>query len=242
MTSLRMTRAAAIAARLMAILAIISVCPIAATASAVDVALPSDAANLVQPGDLCKRGYTDYYWTLEDEFSGNQSYTVFCGQVECCDCSGGWKPISVTMYLYWEEKNSCRLTVQAEIREAKQVGSAGPVPGGLVTRSKPTIVGPFKPAGLWAVTVALPRDCPTVAGPCFATLQFLDTCEELPAVVAGPAACEAMTTWVDSGDGPVDLAACGFPGNPNVYATFECQIPNAEQPVAWSTIKGRYAE
>jgi hypothetical protein len=211
-------------------------------ASMVDAQRSAAITRTGEPGDLCKRGYTDYYWTLEDEFSGNESYTVFCGHNWCCECDGRWKPISVTMYLYWEDRNACSFTAKAEIREASAEGSACPVPGRLVVESEPTIVGPFEPAGLWAVTVALPHDSPTVSGPCFATLRFLDTCDELPAIVAGPAACEAMTTWVDGGDGPIDLATRDFPGNPSVFATFECQIPAAAEPVAWSAIKGRYTK
>jgi hypothetical protein len=241
MSSVITARAAARVAVLLVGLFLV-VTPSGASASASEIGYNTADAQFVKPGDLCKRGYTDYYWTMDDKFSGNESYMVLCGPSECSDCPGGWKPISVTMYLYWEERNSCQLTVQAEIRRAELGGANEPSPGELITTSAPTVVGPFAPAGLWAVTVALPRDCPTVAGPCFATLRFLDTCDERPAVVAGPAECESTSTWLDSGDGWVDLASCNFPGNPSVYATFECQIQDGNQPAAWSAIKDQYAE
>jgi hypothetical protein len=146
------------------------------------------------------------------------------------------------MYLYWETRNSCGLTVQAELREATYSESGGTAPGNLIVTSEPTSVGPFKPAGLWAVTVALPRDSEMIGGPCFATLRFLDTCDDRPAVVATPTACQARTTWVNGGEGWIDLSTCDYPGNPSLFATFECQNPTEELPVAWSSIKSRYTE
>jgi hypothetical protein len=196
----------------------------------------------IEPGDVCERGYTDYYWTLDDEFCGNESYRVFCPPSQCSDCAGGWKPLSVTMYLYWETRNTCSLTVQARLRRAIISDSGAPVPGDVITVSEPTAVGPFEPAGLWAVTVALPRDCPTIDGACFATLSFLDTCDDRPAIVATPTECTATSTWVSRGDGWVDLVSCDYPGNPSLFATFECQYPNEEQPVAWSAIKSRFTD
>jgi hypothetical protein len=198
---------------------------------------PTVAVALSEPGDVCKNGQTTYYWTLEDRFQGNESYRVFCGPTECGGCEGGWLPVSVTMYLYWEEENDCALTVQAEIHEA---GDAPGEQGRLVTVSERKTVGPFHPAGLWAVTVAMPLDAPVIEGPCFATLRFLDTCDELPAVVAAPGACDQARAWNDRGDGWTDVYDQELPGNLSAYATFECQVPKAGQEIGWGTIKSMY--
>jgi hypothetical protein len=239
MSSIRAARASLTAATFILVLCALAL-PAACLASAPHHSEADDGGG-GEPGDICRRGYTSYYWTLDDRFSGSESYMVYCDPTGCSDCGGGWKPISVTMYLYWETKNSCALTVQAEIRRAESSVSAEPEPGDLIAMSEPTVVGPFSPAGLWAVTVALPRDCPEVDGACFATLKFLDTCDERPAVVATPSACEESTTWVDRGSGWMDLARCDYPGNPSLHATFECQLPPEEE-VDWSTIKSRFAD
>lgn len=199
-----------------------------------------DVATLSQPGDVCKNGHVNYYWTLEDRFTGNESFGVFCGPAGCAGCEGGWKPISVTMYLYWEEENSCALTVQAEIREADSADATRSSQGRLLAISETKTVGPFRPAGLWAVTVAMPLDSPTIDGPCFASIRFLDTCDELPAVVAAPGECEAMVSWNDRGEGWVDLRDLDLPGNLSAYATFECQLPEQGESVGWATIKSMY--
>jgi len=199
-----------------------------------------ESATLSQPGDVCKNGQANYYWTLEDRFTGNESFRVFCGPTGCAGCEGGWKPVSVTMYLYWEEKNSCALTVQAEIREADPTDPTRSRQGRLLAVSESKTVGPFRPAGLWAVTVAMPLDSPVIEGPCFASIRFLDTCDELPAVVAAPGECEAMVSWNDRGEGWVDLRDLDLPGNLSAYATFECQLPAQDQSVGWATIKSMY--
>jgi hypothetical protein len=224
------------------VLSLSIVCALLCQTAAAGTAPPSPpaTATAVEPGDLCERGYTSYYWTLDDEFLGNESYMVYCRPSQCDDCGGGWRPLSVTMYLYWEMRNDCGLTVQAAIREARTEGTGVPVPGQVIAVSELTSVGPFAPAGLWAVTVALPRDCPTVDGPCFATLRFLDTCDDRPAIVATPSTCEAKRTWVSRGEDWIDLVGCDYPGNPSLFATFECQYPDEELPVAWSAIKSQY--
>jgi hypothetical protein len=145
------------------------------------------------------------------------------------------------MYLYWETQNDCALTVQAEIYEANATGIGRPEQGRLLAVSEQKNVGPFKPAGLWAVTVAMPDDSPRLEGPCFATIRFLDTCDELPAMVAAPGACEPMRSWNDRGDGWKDMRDLDMPGNLSAYATFECQLVNDEENAAsWTTIKSMY--
>ena len=197
-------------------------------------------ATVSQPGDVCKNGYTSYYWMLEDRFTGNESFRVFCGPAGCAGCEGGWKPVSVTMYLYWEEENSCALTVQAEIHEADPTDLTRSGQGRLIAASEKRTVGPFKPAGLWAVTVAMPPDTPAINGSCFASIRFLDTCDELPAVVAAPGECDAMVSWNDRGEGWVDLRELDLPGNLCAYATFECQVVEKDASATWSTIKGMF--
>jgi hypothetical protein len=193
-----------------------------------------------QPGDVCDNGSPLYYWTLEDRFVGNESFRVFCGPAGCAGCEGGWKPVSVTMYLYWEEKNSCALTVRAELHTVDPSDPTNSHAGRLIVASETETVGPFKPAGLWAITVAMPLDAPTIEGPCLASIHFLDTCDDLPSIVAAPGACEAAVCWNDRGEGWVDLNDLDLPGNLSAYASFECQFPEREEPVAWSTIKGMY--
>jgi hypothetical protein len=203
-------------------------------------AAPVDAARLCAPGDVCKNGHPDYYWTLEDWFSGSESFSVLCDETQRGVCEGGWKPVSVTMYLYWEEENDCALTVQAEIHEADPGNPERSARGRLVAASEVKTVGPFRPAGLWAITVPMPHDAPTVTGPCFATIRFLDGCSDLPAMVAAPGECEAMHSWTDRGDGWTDMRDLELPGNLSAYATFECQLTDDADPVAWSTIKSMY--
>ena len=221
-----------------ALLVIAGTAPGAAHEEASEQAL--SPAALSQPGETCKNGHTNYYWTLEDRFTGNESFRVFCGPAGCAECEGGWKPVSVTMYLYWEEENSCALTIQAEIREADPADPTRSGQGRLIAASEKKTVGPFKPAGLWAVTVAMPLDSPVIDGPCFATIRFLDTCDELPAVVAAPGECEAMVSWNDRGEGWMDLRDLDLPGNLSAYATFECQLAGQDESVAWTTIKSMY--
>jgi hypothetical protein len=202
--------------------------------------VPPVSVVLSQPGDECRNGQTNYYWTLEDRFAGRESYRVFCGPSECGGCEGGWQPVSVTMYLYWETQNGCALTVQAEIHEANTAGDGRHEQGRLLAVSEQKTVGPFRPAGLWAVTVAMPDDSPRIEGPCFATIRFLDTCDELPAMVAAPGACEPMRSWNDRGQGWTDMRDLDLPGNLSAYATFECQLVARDESVAWTTIKSMY--
>ncbi|MEA3409686.1 MAG: hypothetical protein U9Q95_04990, partial [Candidatus Eisenbacteria bacterium] len=124
-----------------------------------------DAARQCQPGDICKNGQTSYYWTLEDRFVGRESFRVICTPAGFDGCEGAWKPVSVTMYLYWEKENNCALTVQAEIHEVDTTDPTRSTQGRLVAVSEQKMVGPFRPAGLWAVTVAMPVDSPPIHGP-----------------------------------------------------------------------------
>ncbi len=213
-----------------------------ATATTPAIETSPDRTEVSDPGDVCKNGSTGYYWTLEDRFEGDEAYRVLCEPIGCTGCDGGWKPISVTMNLYWENSNTCAMTVQAELREADLSVTGAPVPGRVIATSEPTRVGPFSPAGLWAVTVALPRDSEVVSGPCFASLTFLDKCDDLPALVAAPGACEPLRSWNDRGEGWVDMHALDLPGNLSAYASFECQTSTAreEQTVGWTTIKSMY--
>ncbi len=187
-----------------------------------------------QPGDICKNGHTNYYWTLENRFTGEESFRVICTPA---GCEGGWKPVSVTMYLYWEEENSCALTVQAEIHEVDTTDPDRSTQGRLVAVSEQKTVGPFRPAGLWAVTVAMPTDSPPINGPCFASIRFLDTCDELPYIVAAPGACEAMRSWSDTGEGWTDMLDLDLPGNLTAYASFECQRTSEDETMGWGAIK-----
>jgi hypothetical protein len=200
----------------------------------------AEPSQLCKPGEMRKYGHPTYYWTLDDWFSGNESYRVFCCPLSEGACDGGWKPVSVTMYLYWEESNSCALTVRAELHRSATIDPHGAGAGDLIASSEPTTVGPFRPAGLWAVTIPLPTDAPTIDGPCYASIEFLDTCDEPPALVAAPGACDGNRSWVDRGDGWVDMRDLELPGNLSAYATFECQRPTEDKPVSWGTVKGMY--
>ena len=222
---------------LCAVLLLAPAAPASGVSSAGPAGDPIDAAS--EPGDVCDRGHTLYYWTLEDRFAGNESYRVLCEPAECSECAGGWKPVSVTMYLYWDMKNDCQLTVQAELWSAEP-GADPSSPGHLLVASDVKTVGPFTPAGLWAVTVAMPPDSPIIDGPCYASIRFLDTCGDLPAMVAAPGACEHGESWRRRGGEWVDMADLDMPGNLSAYASFECQSGRATEPVAWGTIKSMY--
>jgi hypothetical protein len=192
------------------------------------------------PGDLCESCNNGYYWTIDQWFTGNETYWAYCEPCRCPSCQGGWKPLAVTMYLFWENENTCALSVSAEIVRADVSVPDCPTPGQVICASEPMTVGPFSPAGLWAVTVPLPEGAAPLTTPFFASLRFHSTCEQLPAVVAAKEPCNPCTTWNDWGQGSQDLCTYGFPGNLSLYATLECQGPSAVQQTTWTTIKTMY--
>ena len=193
-----------------------------------------------RPGDVCKNGHPTYYWTLDDWFAGEESFSVLCDQTQRGECEAGWKPISVTMYLYWEEANSCALTVSATIQDAVSNGPGCPGPGRLLTVSEVIVVGPFSPAGLWGVTIPLPSEAPVLSGPFFATLTFHDTCDEPPSLVANAGPCLACASWVDRGAGWEQLCGDAFPGNISVRTSLQCQGAAPVAPLSWTMVKGTY--
>jgi hypothetical protein len=144
------------------------------------------------------------------------------------------------MYLFWEAENECALSVSAEILSADVSDPGCPRPLQVLCESEPTTVGPFSPAGLWAVTVPLPDDAPILSGPFFASLQFHSTCDELPSVVASQDACSECVSWNDWGNGWQELCGYGFPGNISLYATLQCQGPSPVEATTWTTIKAMY--
>ncbi|MBM3307741.1 MAG: hypothetical protein FJY74_05395 [Candidatus Eisenbacteria bacterium] len=192
------------------------------------------------PGDLCEACNGGYYWTVDQWFTGNETYAALCEPCRCPSCQGGWKPRAVTMYLFWENENSCALSVSARILAVDQSQPDCPRPSEVLCASMPTTVGPFSPAGLWAVTVPLPGDAPVITGPFFASLQFHSTCDELPAVVATRASCGPCASWNNWGQGWQELCGFGLPGNLTLYATLECQGPSPVTPATWTTIKSMY--
>ncbi len=209
------------------------------------VPVPSAAADADSPrahqaGDVCEGCHKGYYWTIDAWFTGNESYRVYCDPASCSTCEGGWKPTSVSTYLYWDKQNHCALTVSATIQEAVSDGSGCPSPGRLVATSEAIVIGPFSPAGLWGVTIPLPPEAPVLSGPFFATLTFHDTCEEPPSLVANAGPCLACASWVDRGSGWEQLCGDRFPGNISVRTSLECQgmAPVAES--SWTTVKGKY--
>ncbi len=194
-----------------------------------------------EPGDQCDGGYSDYYWTVNGWFTGNESYAVYCDPTGCAECSGSWKPLSVTIYLYWEEENSCALTVHAEIIEADMSDPECPTPGSTVaSTSVPMIAGPFSPAGLWAITIPMPEDCPGFTDPFFAAVVFEDCCEDLPQLVNDAGPCSGCMSWNDWGIGWDELCAYSFPGNLSIYATMECIGSSPVGNTTWTTIKNMY--
>jgi hypothetical protein len=200
----------------------------------------AEAPRAHKAGDVCEGCHRGYYWTIEDWFTGNESYRVYCDPAVCSDCEGGWKPTSVSTYLYWDKQNACALMVSATIEEAVSTGSGCPGPGRLVAASDPIVVGPFSPAGLWGVTIPLPSETPVLSGPFFATLTFHDTCEEPPALVANAGPCLACASWVDRGAGWVPLCGDAFPGNLSVRTSLQCQGVSPVDPSTWTTVKGKY--
>lgn len=191
-------------------------------------------------GDVCEGCHKGYYWTIENWFTGNESYRVYCDPASCSTCTGGWRPLSVSTYLYWDSQNGCALTVSATIEEAIPNGSGCPRPGRLVATSEAIVVGPFSPAGLWGVTIPMPPETPVLSGPFFATLTFHDTCEEPPSLVANSGPRLACASWVDRGSGWEQLSGDVFPGNISVRTSLQCQGVSPVAPSSWSTVKGKY--
>ena len=193
------------------------------------------------PGDQCDRGHSGSYWTIDSWFTGAESYAVYCDPTDCPDCSGGWRPLSVTIYLYWENQNSCALTVHAEILEADLREPSNPTPGTqVVSASAQMTAGPFSPAGLWAVTIDLPEDCQAFSEPFFASVVFEDACDEPPQLVTDAGPCNSSASWNDWGIGWDELCTYGFPGNLSIYATLECLGSSPVHDASWTTIKSLY--
>jgi len=190
--------------------------------------------------NLCQNGVQEHYWTVGDWFTGNESYLLFCDPVECEECEEGWKPKSVTLALYWNAENTCSLRAKASIQLAVPGEGECQAPGVTVCVSDPITIGPFSPAGLWAISIPLPDACTTLEDPFFTTIEFLDTCEELPVLVTDRGPCDECNSWNDWGLGWRKLCDYGFPGNLSVYTTIECQGSTAVEQASWSTIKGMY--
>ncbi len=220
--------------------------PLAARESVTDVELIT--TSLVgsyppaerDPGDLCEACNSSYYWTVDSWLTGNESYKTYCDPSNCPCCDAGWKPVSVTIYLYWAEENTCQLTLMADIENVDLTNPECPMPGDVVATSDPVVVGPFSPAGLWAVTVPIPIDCPIMDEPFFAAITFADDCEALPALVTDEGPCDPCMNWNDWGTGWEDLCDYGFPGNLSMYTTLECQGPSPVQAATWTHIKSLY--
>lgn len=194
-----------------------------------------------EPGDQCDSGHSDYYWTVTGWFTGNESYAVYCDPTECTECTGSWKPLSVTIYLYWEDENSCALTMHAEVLEADMTDPECPAPGStVVSTSVPMTAGPFSPAGLWAITIPMPEDCQGMTEPFFASIVFEDACGEPPQLVNDPGPCVDCASWNDWGIGWDEMCAYTFPGNMSIYATLECIGSSPVQDATWTTIKSMY--
>ncbi len=206
------------------------------TTSLVDSYPPADR----DPGDLCEACNSSYHWTVDSWLTGNESYKTYCDPSNCPDCSAGWKPVSVTIYLYWAEENTCQLTLTADIENVDLSNPECPAPGAVVATSDPVVVGPFSPAGLWAVTVPIPIDCPIMDEPFFAAITFEDDCVTLPSLVTDEGPCAPCMNWNDWGTGWEDLCDYGFPGNLSMYTTLECQGPSPVQQATWTHIKSLY--
>jgi len=192
------------------------------------------------PDNLCRAGVTNYYWTVADWMSGDETYMVYCDPADCQTCENGWKPISVTMYLFWEQENTCALSVTASVERVERADPDCPRPGATVCVSNPATVGPFSPAGLWAVTIPFPEHVESLTEPFFAAIHFEGGCDELPALVTDGGPCEecsALNNWGDGWHSPCDH---GFPGNVTIYATIECLGSTPVDAISWGTIKANY--
>jgi hypothetical protein len=200
---------------------------------------PGDRA----PGDQCDVGESAYYWTIDSWFTGEESYAVYCEPSNCTDCQGSWKPLSITMYLYWNEENTCQMTVHADVLAADLSDPAHPAPGSQVlATSIPMVAGPFNPSGLWAVTIPFPEELDGQVDPFFASVTFEDACAELPELVADPGPCTDSDTWNDWGIGWDELCTYGFPGNVTIFASMECLGSSPVREATWTTIKSMYRQ
>lgn len=191
------------------------------------------------PGDLCEACNSSYYWTVDGWLTGNETYKTYCTPLSCPDCAAGWKPISVTIYLYWAEENDCQLSLSADIETADLTDPECPVPGALIASSDPVVVGPLG-AGLWAVSIPIPLDCPIVEEPFFASITFGEACATMPSLVTDEGPCAPCVSWNDWGTGLEDLCDYGFPGNLSMYTTLECQGPSPVEHMTWGSIKSLY--
>jgi len=191
------------------------------------------------PGDLCEACNNSYHWTVDGWMTGNESYMSYCDPSNCPCCEAGWKPISVTIYLHWAEENDCQLTLSADIMTIDLTIPECPMPGSVIATSDPLVVGPLG-AGLWAVTVPIPIECPVMDEPFFASITFGDDCTALPSLVTDEGPCDPCISWNDWGSGPNDLCDYGFPGNLSMYTTLQCQGPSPVEHRSWGTIKAMY--
>lgn len=229
--------------RLIVALAVVAAAPLARAASAGPIpgaTADGQPARAHEAGDVCEGCHKGYYWTIDHWFTGNESYRVYCDPASCSECEGGWKPVSVSTYLYWDKQNSCSLTVSATIQEAVSNGSGCPGPGRLLAVSEAIVVGPFSPAGLWGVTIPLPAEAPVLSGPFFATLTFHDSCDEPPSLVANAGPCLACASWVERGGGWEQLCGDVFPGNISIRTSLQCQGTAPVASLSWTMIKGMY--
>lgn len=193
-----------------------------------------------EPGELCEACNNSYQWTVSEWLIGDETYKIYCDPGDCPYCEGGWKPLSVTIYLYWAEENTCELTMSVDIESVDFTDPLCPAPGETLCSSAPVTVGPFTPAGLWAVTLPLPGECADIDTTFFAGINFHGLCTVLPDLVTDGGPCEPCVSWNDWGSGWVDLCDYDFPGNLSVYTTLECQGPTAVRTETWGTIKGHY--
>jgi hypothetical protein len=231
--------------RTLGIAALLVLLAVPASARQPEVAALGDVAvyGVDQPtrddSDRCSAGRSDYYWAIGDWFTGNEVYAALAELEQCTECGGGWQATGVTVYLYWCSEGACDLTARGAIHAAVPCGDSY-MPGETIVRSEPTVVGNEEKAGLWALTIDLPENTPVLADVFFVSVEFEDTCGNLPKIVTDSGPCVAGRSWNSWGTGWQSLCDFGFPGDLSLYATLQCQGPTAVERNTWTTIKATY--
>ena len=185
-------------------------------------------------------GTEEYYWVVNSWLAGEETYDVYADPAGCPECQGGWKPVSVTFYLFWESAFAGSLSVSVGIREAASTSRDCQEPGASICMSDPMPVGPVATPGLWAITLPLPDDAPLATEPFFATVLFHETRDQLPALVTDRGPCAGCRSWNDWGEGPQELCSHGFPGTLSIFTTLECQGATPVETRSWTAIKCMY--
>jgi hypothetical protein len=176
-------------------------------------------------GDYCHVGEVNGVYAYSGWFIGDEEYAMYSDPGDCEDCEGGWKPNSVTLWFVMPGVDT--LYMQPIIRDIDWSDTSCPVPGATIhVEGTYQVVVPH--SGTFIVNLPL-SDCPTVADPFFACVNFPDWCLDpgdtcMYVVVSDTILpCRSYNNW---GSGWEDLYDWSFVGNVSISADLECQAPD----------------